>query len=194
MPENKNDKIEAQKSDDEEFTLESRPSIDLTPENAVFTLSPGGLVSMTLKNGEEEEFFERVMLLRAFPITNPQEFVSVRVPPKIKTEKPKEIGMIRRLSDFDEKTNEVFRAELDRRYFVPEITAVHSIKEKFSIYYWDVETTAGNIVFMMNDPFNRIRTLDDGGLSLSDVDGTVYIIPDPQKLDKASYRRIEAYL
>ena len=109
MPENKNDKIEAQKSDDEEFTLESRPSIDLTPENAVFTLSPGGLVSMTLKNGEEEEFFERVMLLRAFPITNPQEFVSVRVPPKIKTEKPKEIGMIRRLSDFDEKTNEVLR-------------------------------------------------------------------------------------
>lgn len=182
--------------EDEEFSLEEeRKAVDLTPANARFFRSEGGLISLEFTEEDgTKKIFERVMLLRAFPITNPDEFVSVREPTRKKTGKPKEIGMIRRVSDFDGTTNALFSEELDRRYFTPEIKKIRSVKEKFSFYYWDVETTAGNVVFLMNNPFNNIRVLVDGRLLITDVDGSVFVIPDPKKLDAASYHRIEAYL
>jgi len=181
--------------EEEEFTLdEQKKTVDLTPENARFFRSEGGLISLELADEGETKVYERVMLLRAFPITNPDEFISVREPTKRKTSRAKEVGMIRRASDFDEATNALFSEELDKRYFTPQIYKIHSIKEKFSFYYWDVDTSAGHIVFLMNNPFNNIRILEDGRLLVSDIDGSVFVIPDPKKLDAASYRRIEAYL
>ncbi|MBE6565224.1 MAG: DUF1854 domain-containing protein [Ruminococcaceae bacterium] len=181
--------------EEEEFTLdEQKKTVDLTPENARFFRSEGGLISLELTDEGETKVYERVMLLRAFPITNPDEFISVREPTKRKTSRAKEVGMIRRASDFDEATNVLFHEELDKRYFTPQIHKIHSIKEKFSFYYWDVDTSAGHIVFLMNNPFNNIRILEDGRLLISDIDGSVFVIPDPKKLDAASYRRIEAYL
>ena len=56
-----------------------RKSVALTPDNAKFFRSPGGLISMKF-TGEDgsEETFERIVIIRAFPITNPDDFLSVR--------------------------------------------------------------------------------------------------------------------
>ena len=56
----------------EQALFDKRISIALTPENAQFSLSAGGLLSLTLtkQDGTVEEF-ERVIPVRAFPITDP---------------------------------------------------------------------------------------------------------------------------
>lgn len=183
--------------DDGDLILQDkRESVPLTPENAVFAPSQGGLISLTLKHGEgkEDEFFERVIVLRAFPITNPDEFIAVREPDTKQKGKGQEIGMIRRLSDFDERTVRLINEELNRRYFSPIIQRIYSVKEKFGYSYWESDTTAGRVTFILNNPFSNIRVLEDGRIFINDIDGNSFEIPDPKKLDPASYRKIEIYL
>lgn len=196
----KNDKNKKDKKDD--LLDDGMPSLDdvresvpLTKENAVFARSAGGLISLELKKDDgETESFERVAIFRSFPITAPDEFISVREISVIKNERGHEIGMIRRMSDFDESTQKLFLEELDRRYFTPEITKISSVKEKFGYLYWDCETSAGNIVFVLNNPFSNIRTAADGRVFINDIDGNCFTVTEPEKLDKQSYKKIEIYL
>ncbi len=172
-----------------------RVSIALTTENAWFKRSGGDLISLKIINdkGEEEEF-ERVIVLRSFPVTNPDEFLSVREPDSKKQGRGKEIGMIRRISDFDEATRALLNEELERRYFTPEINKINAVKDKFGYLYFDAVTTAGNVTFVLNNPFSNIRILEDGRILIADIDGNVFGISDPSKLDAASLKKIEIYL
>ncbi|MBR4895853.1 MAG: hypothetical protein IKZ41_05455, partial [Clostridia bacterium] len=80
-----------------------RVSINLTPENAWFSPSAGGLISLKIINAEgEEEFFERVVIRRSFPVTSPDEFLSVREPDTRAKGRGAEIGMIRNIHIFDQ--------------------------------------------------------------------------------------------
>lgn len=168
-----------------------RESIALTPQNARFYRSGGGLISLELT--ETGEVLERVVLFRCFPITNPSEFISVREPDSKKMGRGKEIGMIRFISDFSAEVQQLFAEELERRYFSPTIKKIISVKEKFGYTYWETQTSAGNITFVLNNPFSNIRTLEDGRVFIADLDGNTFQIPDPTKLDPASYKRIEMY-
>ena len=194
-PKAKND-IMGDGADDGDLILENeRVSIDLTPENAKFKRSGGNLISLDIINDKgEPESFERVVILRSFPVTNPDEFLSVREPDSKKQGRGKEIGMIRYMSSFDEETQALFREELDRRYFTPEIKKINSVKDKFGYLYWDVVTSAGNVTFVLNNPFSNIRILEDGRILINDIDGNVFQILEPQKLDSASLKKIEIYL
>lgn len=181
--------------DDGLTLIDRRASLPLTPENAAFAPSEGGLISLVLIHADgRREVFERVAIFRAFPITSPDEFLSVREVSPIKNEKGDEIGMIRYLSDFDEATQKLFLEELDRRYFTPAILKISSVKEKFGYSYWDCRTTAGHIVFVLNNPFSNIRTLPDGHVYINDIDGNCFTVPDPSALDPTSYKKIEIYL
>ncbi len=181
--------------DEGDLILEdTRESVPLTPENARFFRSGGGLISLELKGKDGVEVFERVVILRAFPVTNPNEFLSVREPDTKKKGRGHEIGMIRYMSDFDKETQDLFMEEIDRRYFSPVILKITGVKEKFGYSYWDAETTAGNVTFILNNPFNNIRELEDGRVYIYDIDGNCFDIPDPKKLDPASFRKIEIYL
>ena len=177
--------------------FEHRTSVDLTPENATFTLSAGQLISLTLQNGdkgEAPEYFERIIPVRAFPISAPDEFISIREPDTQLKGRGEEIGMIRRLSDFPKEVADLITLELSRRYFTPTISKIHSFSEKFGYCYWDVTTDAGRVEFIMNNPTSSIRTLEDGRVFMYDIDGNCFTIPNPSALDKHSYRKIEVYL
>lgn len=182
--------------DEGDLILEDeRESIPLNNANARFFRSEGGLISLELTNEKgEKEMFERVIVLRAFPISNPTEFLSVREPDSRKMGRGKEIGMIRHMSDFDEETQTLFNEELDRRYFSPQLKKITSVKEKFGYMYWDAETSSGHVTFIMNNPFSNIRVLEDGRIIISDIDGNIFEIPDPKQLDSQSYKKIEIYL
>lgn len=171
-----------------------RKSIPLTATNAKFFRSKGGMVSLTVINEDQTtETFERVVLVRAFPITNPDEFISVREPGR-NGSSGDEIGMIEKIALFDAETVAVLSEELDRRYFIPEITKIYSMKEKYGYHYTEAQTSAGRMQFVMNNPSNNIRTLEDGRVLITDTDGNCFCLPDPAKLDKQSYRIIEIYL
>ena len=179
----------------EDLFFTKRKSVDLTPYNASFFRSEGGLVSLKLKNENgEEEFFERVLPIRSFPITEPEEFISIREPETKDKGKGDEIGMIRRMSDFPDDVQSLLREELSRRYFTPELLKIFSVKEKFGYSYWEVQTSSGKISFVMTNPSSNIRTLEDGRVFIHDIDGNCFAITDPSKLDKASFRHIEIYM
>ena len=231
---------------------QERKSIALTPQNAVFKRSAGGLISLDLTTENENvgrgipdappnnptipnndstipnnptipnndstipnndstvpqtetstatstektktEHFERIVIFRCFPVTNPDEFLSVREPDSKKMGRGKEIGMIRFMKDFPEEQQKLFLEELDRRYFSPEIKKILSVKDKFGYTYWDAETDAGNMTFILNNPFSNIRTLEDGRVFIHDIDGNSFQIQDPSKLDPNSYKKIEIYV
>ena len=179
---------------DADELFKRRQSIDLTPENARFTRSKGGMISLEIDGAEGKESFERVIVLRSFPVSAPDEFLSVREPNTKKKGRGAEIGMIRRLADFDEDTRALINEEMALRYFTPEIKKILSVKEKFGYSYWEAETTAGKVSFILNNPFGSIRVLEDKRVYIADMDGNSFVIPNPEALDRASYRRIEIYM
>ncbi|MCL2096277.1 MAG: DUF1854 domain-containing protein [Oscillospiraceae bacterium] len=189
-----------QEQESENLFGNERKSIALTPENSKFTRSKGGLISLELTNnnddnGEsEKEFFERIVIFRCFPITNPDEFLSVREPDSKKMGRGKEIGMVRYMKDFPEDQRKLFLEELDRRYFSPEITKINSVKEKFGYTYWEVVTNAGSMTFILSNPFSNIRSLEDGRVFIHDIDGNSFQIKEPSKLDSNSFKKIEIYV
>lgn len=193
-----NKKVESSE-DDEEISTEElfkhRVSIDMTPENSWFSASVGGLISLKIINADgEEEFFERVVLRRSFPVTAPDEFLSVREPDTRLKGRGAEIGMIRNINIFDKATVDLLNAELELRYFTPTITRITSAKEKFGYNYWEADTSAGSVSLVLNNPFSNIRKLEDGRIFISDMDGNCFLIPDPKKLDRQSYKYIEIYI
>lgn len=184
-------------TDDKDMTdlFEHRVSLELSPGNAVFTKSGGGLISLEVTQPSGEvEFFERIVPVRAFPISSPEHFIAIREPDTQLGGRGAEIGMIETLDIFPADVATMIRIELDRRYFTPSINKIHGFKEKFGYCYWDVTTTAGRVEFIMNNPTNNIRTLEDGRVFMYDIDGNCFTIEDPKALDKHSYKKIEIYL
>lgn len=170
-----------------------RESVDITPENAKFYRSGGGLVSLEIKYEDDVEVCERISLIRAFPISNPDEYISVREPASARGD-GREVGMIRDIHKFDNETVALLKEELDRRYFTPEITRIMSVKDKFGYLYFDSVTSAGKISFTMTNPYSNFRKLENGSVLITDIDGNCFRITDPEKLDRGSYKKIEIYL
>lgn len=189
------EELEDETEDKDTVLEEIRESVPLNTENSEFFPSPAGLVSMRLRHpdGTVEEF-ERVIPIRCFPVTNPDEFICIRDGNPEWRGKGQEIGMLRRITDIDENSRNVLSAELERRYFTPTILKILNIKDSFGYSYWDVETTAGSLNFVLNNPFSNIRVLEDGSVFINDMDGNCFKIPNPKALDAASFHRIEVYL
>ena len=184
-----------QSPDEIEAMFNKRESVALTPENCRFYRSEGGLISMELMLPDKEaEQFERIVVLRSFPISNPDEYISLREPSTRRRGNGAEIGLIRDMRHFDEATVMLLNEELDRRYFTPELLKIYSLKEKFGYLYCEAETSAGRITFVLNNPYSNFRTLEDHRVLISDIDGNAFMIKDPENFDKASLKKIEIYL
>lgn len=132
--------------------------------------------------------YGRVLLHRAFPFDHPDGLVSVL------QEDGFEIGVIRNIADFDDKTAAMLRDVLDKTYFIPEITRIYSTKDRFGFVYFKCATDKGDVDFVLRNPFGSIIRLGEHNIYLIDVDGNRYHIPDVSKLDRKSYRKIELYL
>jgi len=73
--------------------------------------------------------------------------------------------------------------ELRKRYFVPQITFVHSLKDEFGVLYWDVDTTRGRRELVVRDVRDNVREFDGGKLQITDVDGNVFEVADLESLE-----------
>lgn len=181
--------------EDSDALFRSRKSVVLSDSNAEFTLSAGGLISMTLIHEDgTREFFERVVPVRAFPISDPNDYISIREPDSKEKGKGLEIGMITTITDVSPAAQELINAELERRYFTPELLKIYSVTEKFGYQNFEAETSAGRISFVVVNPYSNFRTLEDGRIFIYDIDGNCFRISDPTKLDRNSFRKVEIFL
>ncbi|MEM7316327.1 MAG: DUF1854 domain-containing protein, partial [Planctomycetota bacterium] len=139
-------------SEDSEFKdakqqpADKRPMIRwLKPSSDKFSFEDGHLF---LKRNEDNDA-HRVFLIRTFPATYPNKFISVRTWNDGGDDD--EVGIIRRLEDWDETTRTRLRSALDRRYLLRRIIKIHSLKLDFGFLEFDVETDAGRQQFTRAD-------------------------------------------
>ena len=154
----------------------------LTPQNASFSYRNGFLY---VTHGEKEQ---RAFLCRQFPFELQWEFISVL------DDEQQEIGIIRRVADFEGETGELICRELQRRYYAPVIRCIKQIKERYGFSYWKVTTDEGDVSFTLHDTFRSIVHAEEKRLVILDVDGNRFEIPNVDGLDRKSYKKIELYL
>ena len=154
----------------------------LTPENATF-LQRNGFLYVKTEAGEERAF-----LCRQFPFELLWEFISVM------DDEQNEIGIIRRIDQYEGEMRKLLTAELERRYYCPVIRRIVSMKERYGFSYWKVETPEGEMSFTLHDTFRSIIRVSESRAILMDVNGNRFEIPDVGQLDRKSLKKIELYL
>ncbi len=158
----------------------------LSPENTEFRLTAGGFVAVKV-NGED---FGHVNIIRTFPLSDADSFLSVRLPDG----KQDEIGIIEKLSDFDESTREIISTQLKLRYFMPKILKIVNIKEEYGYTYWTVETDKGKAEFASSSGSAGAVIRHKKGAIIKDSDENRYLIEDLSTLSPKELKRIDLYL
>jgi len=156
----------------------------LTPQQAAFSSTVGGFVSLRLG----ERVYPRVHIYRAFPFTDPNRYLSVRE----SEGENREIGMIEDLTDWDEATVLLINRQLSLRYFAPKIQKIREIKEEYGYSYWWVDTDKGVCRFTCDQ--NAVTKLSDTRLIVTDVDGNRFELPDATVLSAKELRMVDLYM
>lgn len=132
--------------------------------------------------------YGRVILHRSFPFDAPDKMISVQ------QEDGFEIGIIKNINDFDEKTAEILNKSLDAKYFVPTISKIVSAKDSYGFVYFKAQTDCGDCEFIVRDPFRSILHSGKNSILIIDIDANRYRIADTNALDHKSYKKIELYI
>ncbi len=155
----------------------------LTPENAKFS-KKNGLLYLTL-DGKEM----RVILAREFPYELQWDYISVL------DDERSEVGIIRSTSLFTGDERQLIEDELRLRYYAPKITKITKVREKYGFSYWTVFTSdAGKITFTVQDAYRSIFHIGENAVTICDVDGNRYEIPNVEDLDKSSRKLLDLYI
>lgn len=192
MSENENrlpDLLDLQEFDEEALKKESEELLAmrfLTKDNAEFARTEGGFLS--LKTGEKE--YSRIGVYLTFPLTNPDEFISIREA----DEKAKEIGLIEKLSDLAADQQEMLQEQIKLRYFMPVITKVLDIKDEYGYAYWHVMTNFGACRFTTQMSGDAVISLSDSRLLVTDIDSNRYEIPDFYQLSVTERKKLDLFI
>lgn len=128
-----------------------------------------------------------VRVIRCFPWTDPQRFISLR------DHDENEIALIADLNELDDASRETVEAALGEAAFVLEVTRIEFIEEEFEIRNWRVQTRQGPRTFQTHRD-EWPRAVDGGGFLVHDVAGDLFRIPAPENLDDASRKRLRVYI
>lgn len=201
------DLLDLQEFDEEALKKESEELLEmrfLTKDNAEFSRTEGGFVALKIKGAGEKESAEverpgdgrgsreyaRVGVYLTFPLTNPEEFISIREA----DEKAKEIGIIEKLSDLEKDQQEMLREQIKLRYFRPIITKVLDIKDEYGYAYWNVVTSFGACRFTTQMSGDAVIHLSDSRLLVTDIDGNRYEIPDFYQLGVMERKKLDLFI
>lgn len=158
----------------------------LTPENAVFKATVGGFITLTLE-GEEKGM---VNIIRTFPFTASNEFLSVRTA----DDKQTELGMIENICIFDADTVKLIENQLAIRYFMPQILKILSVKEAYGHTYWQVVTDKGECNFTSPSGSSGAVVRKENRVIIRDSEQNRYEIKDVRKLTPKELKKLDLYL
>lgn len=158
----------------------------LNDENAVFERTGTGFLS--LKVGEE--FYPRVSVVRMFPFSDKDEFISIRTA----QERSREIGIVEKLSQVSSETAKMLEEQMALRYFTPVIQKIIKIKDEYGFAYWTVMTDHGACNFTIRMGGNSVIHLSETRILILDIDENRFEIPDVNKLTPAERKRLDLFL
>jgi hypothetical protein len=140
---------------------------------------------LTLASGETHE---NVSLHRLFPLSLPKEFISV------KGSDGKEIGVIESMEGLDGESKLVVDAELQRRYFTPQILKINTLVNERGLWRWVVETHRGEAEFFVRDWRDSSFELTPGRWHILSVEGQRFTIEKLEDLDERSQKLLDQIL
>lgn len=158
----------------------------LTKDNAVFARTEGGFVSLEF-DGKK---WDRVQVVRLFPFTEPDQFISIRTV----EERSKEIGVIEDMKKVSRETRKMLEEQLNLHYFTPVIQKVLDIKDEYGYAYFYVMTDRGECRFTINMGGNAVVRLTDTRLLITDLDENRFEIPDVLQLSQKEQRKLDLFL
>ncbi|MEG0770336.1 MAG: DUF1854 domain-containing protein [Clostridia bacterium] len=137
----------------------------------------------------DEKEYKQIIITRIFPETYKEKYISVQDKDK------NEIGIIADVNKLDEKSCELIKNELSRRYFCYEITTIRQIKEKMGYLYFDVILKNGEKSFAVKEASKNVKRVNRAGkILICDIDGNRYEIGEYEKLTAREKKLIIPYL
>lgn len=183
------DLLDLQEFDEEALKKESEEVLHmrfLTSENAVFTRTEGGFLALKTEDKE----YDRVGVYLTFPLTNPEEFISIRET----DEKAKEIGVIQNLKDMKKEEQEMIREQVRLRYFMPVIRKVMDVKDEYGYAYWHVLTDFGVCRFTTHMGGDAVINIGGARYQITDIDGNRYELPDLYALTVMERKKLDLFI
>ncbi len=158
-------------------SLEPSPTFSLSRDAA-------GRLIVTDAQGRRHENVEPI---RAFPISDPEHWVSLCDP------SGHEVAQVCDLQQLAADQQELLQTELTRREFVPVIQRIVSISSLAEPCEWLVETDRGPTSFVLNSD-EHVRKLGSEKALILDSHGLRYLVPDAKQLDANSRKLLARYL
>lgn len=158
----------------------------LNDENAKFERTGTGFLS--LKVGEE--FYPRVQVVRMFPFSDKNQFISIRTA----EERSKEIGIVENIATVSRETAEMLEEQLTLHYFTPVIKKINKIKDEYGFAYWNVVTEHGECNFTIRMGGNSVIHLSDTRILIMDIDENRFEIPDMNALTANERKKLDLFL
>lgn len=137
----------------------------------------GGLTRLTLQG---DRSYIRVTVARAFPLSNPERYLGFL------DGGGKDIGLIADPAQMDPESRRLAMEEVEKRYFVPTVKKIISVKEEFGTTYWKVDTDRGEKEIVARNLRDNIQELSSTRVLITDVDGNRFEFPDLNRLDGKS--------
>jgi hypothetical protein len=137
---------------------------------------------------EGDRSYPKVGILRAFPFSEPDKFLSVRDGAE------KEVGLILNPLKLSAENRKLVDEELERRYLVPAVKRIIAAKERFGSVEWTMETDRGLCRFTTQNLRENSQRPAPGRIILSDVDGNRYDIRKVDDLNRESQELLFQHL
>jgi ATP-binding cassette subfamily B protein len=151
----------------------------LTPATTTFRFGDQEELCMTRAGVEA---FRGIMVVRAFPATQPDDYLSVRIDDREGHDR--ELGMIRQLADWPDADRIALGRALDRRYFIRTITAIDQVELNQGHLDFAVQTDRGPAEFVMRWAQSKAQDFGRDGKLLTDTEDNRYVIPDVRRLPR----------
>jgi hypothetical protein len=151
----------------------------LDPKRVRFWKASAGAASLRCEI-EEERCILSARLRRAFPVSARNQHISIG------DASGKEIGILPDLEGLDQDSKRLVVEDLERRYYTPHITAIHSLRQEGGIWTFEVSTQRGPIEFHVRNWRDSSHEIAPGRWQIHSVDGVRYEIPNLEALDARS--------
>lgn len=174
---------------EEELKRQSEDLLELrylTKDNSIFKRTKGGFVSLEYN----EKIYDRIGVYRTFPLTEPDEYISIREA----DEKAREIGMIENINKLPKDQSEMIREQLRLRYFTPQIEQVIDVKDEYGYAYFHVKTNFGICRFTIHMGGDSVISLTENRILINDLDGNRYEIPNIQALSIMERKKLDLFI
>ena len=125
---------------------------------------------------------------RVFPLSNPGLYISIQ------DSSGSELGVLRTVEGLDSQTDTIFREELDRRYYTPQVDSIDSLRMEAGMWRFNVQTQRGPAEFYVRNWRDNAHEISPGRWQILSVDGARFEILKADDLDAKSQKLLDQLL